>query len=833
MPGSTDIICAFIASESVHIGAADKVITYKVALERFGRNSEIQFWKAVSDLEHLLELASKDTSLEPRLYYTRLATFDIPCEQCLANDVPCYQVSSEPGKRSSKKCIPCFNHSRPCTAGIQVNDGDNVNWSPPKRRLQQKFQSMEDRDDQAVSKNPLNRTSKHSSSTLPWIRSTDIASLHEQQAESSQMARRRTASQGAVGTLTATASTSQAISVPIAPANKSNALPRTPGQDERVAAICRPKMDTKHSQDSHKRVQYATLPVTISQPGDRPVPTVKPEALRSVPKNQGSISAPPKPSSVLSTLQQRRKSLPYNCAGDTASGLPVDALDGVKHEGISSASGSGSRIAWKTGAPAPQRQRFVTPMISFQGLERGYMGVPTKLEPVVASVQRSSERPSLRSTHSRPPADEAVEENSSPRGTKRISETADDDNRKKRKVVVDALHTAKAVKRTPRRKSGCGPSSREAVPTSPIGRLTPPRSRTASPAPAIVPHLLPTPTPIASNLIAAIDAIRTANAQTDIPRPPTPPVSPSRRNENLPDSIWADLLAAEDVKPQLSAALSAPSSALSAPSLRAWPREPSHSSPFPPHEPMSIVALSNLPLHTPVMHDSAPSPPLHRRTGFPPSSASHVQPLLSVPDPTVQQHTFKTEPSEIPVPSASENGISAFPAAQPLVHRNPIPPTAPTAITPLASSAVLPVQRSASPIHVPRPMIPASPAASTLPRAPAPASQYAQFVELVYQKAKEIVEYRGEAETAHLGLKFAISDMRLRLEKIDKLQGKESGASSGKPLAVLKKLLLAAGKKVVSQMLGAQGAGRMDDVVLETMIEELEERLDEMKKLAS
>ena len=142
MPRSADIICAFIASErcashpdhilfdvsnvlgSVHVGPADKVLTYKQALEHFGKHSEVEFWKAVSDMEHLLELASKDTSVEPRLYFTRLPTFDIPCEQCSVNGIPCYKVSSEPGKRSTKKCIPCFNHhNRPCGAEIEMNNG--------------------------------------------------------------------------------------------------------------------------------------------------------------------------------------------------------------------------------------------------------------------------------------------------------------------------------------------------------------------------------------------------------------------------------------------------------------------------------------------------------------------------------------------------------------------------------------------------------------------------------------------------------------------------------------------------------------------------------------
>lgn len=198
------------------------------------------------------------------------------------------------------------------------------------------------------------------------------------------------------------------------------------------------------------------------------------------------------------------------------------------------------------------------------------------------------------------------------------------------------------------------------------------------------------------------------------------------------------------------------------------------------------------------------------------------------------------QPLRVPVPSTIETQTPVFVPSHLMALSNPTPPiTPPSVIVPPDAPAAPPVPPPAhfAPAHAPLP------SASVLPSAPAPAPvsqpasvpappQYAQFVELVYQKAKEIVQHQPDAELEPLELKFAIRDMRLRLEKIDRLKGKAS-ATSARPLDSMKALLLDAGKKVVGRMQEAQRGGGMEDIVLETMIEELEERLGEMEKLGS
>ena len=493
-----------------------------------------------------------------------------------------------------------------------------------------------------------------------------------------------------------------------------------------------------------------------------------------------------------------------------------------------------------TSPSATQSQRFVTPEISFRGAESYRAGQQTarlELEPLfVTSEQRFAERSSdnsLSLTHVRRSTVETSEEGSSPQGTKRASKISDDDSRKKQKVSVEASPTgkAKAAARTPRRKGSLGNISRDTIPTSPVDRLTPPQSRTASPAAAILPHHLPTLAPDAppANLIASIDPPReepelSLAAQVGIPRLPTP-ISPSHMNVDLPDFIQADLLAASESKPEFNAVQSMPSPAPPAPSPRGPAPPASSSSSTPSHGPTPFLS------HAPLTHDPSPA----HAAQEPSSSTLHTS--LLVFDTTAQQDV-SMESEDIPGPSTLENEASASSVSQPVVYNNPVPAITPAVSRPVsdAVSVVQPTQipTHPSPNHVPPPVASASvfaPAPPPVPD-PAPPSQHAQFVELVYQKAKEIVEYLPEVETARLQLRFAVSDMRLRLEKIDKLQDRGS-EFSGKPLMVLRKLLLAAGKKVVSQMQEAQRVGEMDDIVLETMIEELSERLDEMKKIPS
>lgn len=99
---------------SVHAAQADKVVTYKVALNHFGKNSDVPFWKMVAEMEDLLLRASKDASLEPRIYYTRMPTFATPCPLCSEDNIRCYKVPAERGKRTSHKCVRCFNHGQRC-----------------------------------------------------------------------------------------------------------------------------------------------------------------------------------------------------------------------------------------------------------------------------------------------------------------------------------------------------------------------------------------------------------------------------------------------------------------------------------------------------------------------------------------------------------------------------------------------------------------------------------------------------------------------------------------------------------------------------------------------
>ena len=108
---------------SVHREVEDKkAVTYKVALERFGRKREVEFWSLVSQIEGLLEQASeasKSSPITPPFQYTRLETFDHPCEECSDNKYPCYTVPKKLGKRTSKKCMLCFVRKKQCTSRCQ------------------------------------------------------------------------------------------------------------------------------------------------------------------------------------------------------------------------------------------------------------------------------------------------------------------------------------------------------------------------------------------------------------------------------------------------------------------------------------------------------------------------------------------------------------------------------------------------------------------------------------------------------------------------------------------------------------------------------------------
>ena len=91
------------------------------------------------------------------------------------------------------------------------------------------------------------------------------------------------------------------------------------------------------------------------------------------------------------------------------------------------------------------------------------------------------------------------------------------------------------------------------------------------------------------------------------------------------------------------------------------------------------------------------------------------------------------------------------------------------------------------------------------------------------------MEYHSENEASYLKLKIVIGDLDARLRRIDQFKAK-ADASSEKSLQVLKKMLLDAGKRVVVEMEEAQKADKVDDMMLEIMVEDLARRLLEMEK---
>lgn len=103
---------------------------------------------------------------------------------------------------------------------------------------------------------------------------------------------------------------------------------------------------------------------------------------------------------------------------------------------------------------------------------------------------------------------------------------------------------------------------------------------------------------------------------------------------------------------------------------------------------------------------------------------------------------------------------------------------------------------------------------------------YAQYLQLVYRKAKEIVEHVGANECAPLDLSFAISDMSTRVAKFDGLR--QRGADE-KGVKTLGKMLLRAGEAVVEawQEMLQQGV-KLEDEALDTYVEELKGRLEKM-----
>lgn len=104
---------------------------------------------------------------------------------------------------------------------------------------------------------------------------------------------------------------------------------------------------------------------------------------------------------------------------------------------------------------------------------------------------------------------------------------------------------------------------------------------------------------------------------------------------------------------------------------------------------------------------------------------------------------------------------------------------------------------------------------------------YAQYLQLVYRKAKEIVEHVGGNECAHLDLSFAISDMSTRVAKFDELRHR--GAEE-KCVKMLGKMLLRAGDDVVRAWAEMQEDGvKLEDEALDTYVEELKGRLEKMK----
>lgn len=206
--------------------------------------------------------------------------------------------------------------------------------------------------------------------------------------------------------------------------------------------------------------------------------------------------------------------------------------------------------------------------------------------------------------------------------------------------------------------------------------------------------------------------------------------------------------------------------------------------------------------------------------------------------------TVGSPPSPVDVPdpgppmSPSVSPVSAAPPAQ-----VPVPDNQPA---PLPIFATLPAPGPTFSVISPVPPAPASIPASASASAPAPfpagsvsapggGSSYTKFFSLVYHKAQEIVEHCKEIDITALPvvLAFAISDMETRLGKVDTMQARASATDAGscKKLRSVQQMLVDAGRKVVREMQRINADEGMEDVVLETMVEELEQRLRTMPQV--
>ncbi|GJE87911.1 hypothetical protein PsYK624_039940 [Phanerochaete sordida] len=866
-------ICAFLASE--HLGEFD--VQLKEAYEKSEVKTGDKFWRNVNAVEEILLEASRNSqSTQPRLHYSRLDTFPEPCIECKRSGLQCYRVQRVKGKRTSKKCMSCFHTSRMCKLPPSRNkheeeedelSDDDSDWQPnTTKTMKQRLEKIENRGKKQAQK--------------PGAKRTDCPPLAPFNAPSVKV-NPHTTGVAAIPSTTrqsASSSTQPAKGPAVTPmkriqtkASSSNLIPAQKPQTSPTKAAVKkaaglPPNSIANDAGSSKAAQPCSqqTPTTLVVDKDQSTPSLaglrKPGPGRSsqglVPPASDSADGQPTSSFTAATVDTSPVAGPSSSAsqshttvrvvkkerlsnaskqssgraspagGPSGTQAPAHPMPCVKQE--RSASGSGSTLSSAPGRratmiqapatsqpqsqasasvpPAPSSQVMRPPGSAFDfGLADGptsfgSVAIPTSLEPAIEA--EPSQRLSSRGRFGASPKTgllHAEANQAKPRdwtSPKRPSEESSAQAQKRRRIsVVDPAATG-----LPENALSSKITSISAPAASPGTQPTPPQSRKhtpiagssasqpSSPMPSPNQPSAPSlPSLVTSQLVREIGELpgeSHSSAQTRLPTP----ISPLSRSATLPTQ---DLNGTSQSAPRDGSRYSKESSPQQ-------PADPRRSLPTP---------RSSLPA-------AIPTPPLsavEQSRAEPPAAVQDVAMQdASAPPPTPPGARTPQLPSWVQQPAPVPPPASAPPS---MVSSVPVPAPVP-APAPVQAPAPLP----APPVSAPS----AIPAAAAVP---ATATVYTQYVQLVYDKAQEILAHVVTHPCTQLELQYAISDMRRRVAKIDERRARGADASA------FAEMLLRAGQAVVDKRAALLQRGPLEDDLLDMLVEELEERLADMRRL--
>ncbi|EKM55978.1 uncharacterized protein PHACADRAFT_196028 [Phanerochaete carnosa HHB-10118-sp] len=842
LPDGYMSICAFIAAENT----CNFDVTFRSAYAQAELKSEVQFWRHLDEVEEIL-LAANNNTEQPRIYYSRLSTFDPPCPHCRQNDTKCYRVHAVGGKRTSKKCNPCFQAHRPCTP-IRNEDEDSENdskWSPPRKKksIEERCNRIEKREEKQTQKRqtmstecpklppfsgsfPANRTQEPSSSssssseppavsrfTSSSSKQTSVRSGTANKARPSQSSSSKAATKpGAVPaepTATQSLDPSQGpsrrpadnerqplISSNMPPDGKTSPAPSLnafrkpgPGRSSQGFVTSTPAVRQSTPPDEKR----ATDSMLVTGPFSMPLQPVKPHSSTGGVKNERSNNSPGQSSGRASTTfpvipsaaptSASKQERPVKPSG---SGLGSESARSRRASAAQVPTAQRSQAQITPSVPAPQNQPPEVPHFSFtpvNGLS-GYGGVEIPTTLEPAFESTPTPRPSPRGRLVGTPKTVSPGADGDQIGTIPVKRPSEDmDTQTRKKRKTNAVGLA-----TTRVQSAFLPASHStiasAAQSSSGAQPTPPHSINHTPVADDSASQPPPPTPTPANLLASLSFVKSQLPRQIEELPCQPRASVPTR---LPTPVSPTTPFAISGGSPIPGSAETVRHEASRCSRQASPQRPSDPRLLPtPRSSMSA------PIHTP-----------------PTTPAGLPKPALSTPEQdAIMQGSVSAppEPKTPQLPSWAQISASAHPppsaSASPALPAPNPPPTHALATPPISAHNSAPASSFMSPTHK-------------------------QYLSSVSRKAQEIDRHVAVNACAHLDLFFAISDMARRAAKFDALLLRHAQESA---VNALGGMLRRAGGEVVERWKEVQARGEeVADDVLDILLEDLEERLEKME----